>query len=863
MLKRLHLIALCVLCWLASGCSSGKNTSQTSAFMFTSPTSNPSIDVGQSVTLTVNEAATWSLQSGSGFGQPIGSLSNQTGTSVTYSVPSGTNLSAATQVTVVATSTADTTATAAMIVKVNPVVTLETVNTFLTRNQDCSYSPTLANNDGTVGMQYSQGTNVGTLSATGGTAPYTWSVSSGSLPAGLILQSTTGISCIESAPSCAFLSGTPVTPGCSQVQVQVTDATGVTATSPTYNVVITPAPLKVQVPDYTDLYANVPYPPTSLSVSGGTPPYTWSLADPVNNPLPSGISMTVVQGTGSMYLSGKPPLTSNLAPIFSVTDSQTPYAAIGQASLSFTQWSALPAPCAPAPGYGTSNVSLQGPYAFLARGFDSSGPVVIAGSFTADGTAAGNVTAGELDVMRSTGSQSALAIEPAGSSYTISEQVGDNGNFETRGCVTLATSASTMTFSFSLGGCTVAAGNFGLCGTNSQGNPGIFTTGRLIEFDAGTQLSGILRQQNTSAFSSGLSGPYTFGLSGRDSAGSRFASAGSFTASSTTLSSVAADINDAGTLQSTLTGRTGSASSVDGNGRATATLSVGNAAFDLVAYMVSASDVLLVSTGTLSASNPIVSGEAVGTTGSFSAASLQNGHMFHTAGLSSSGPDPTIGMLSFDGVDSFTGTQFEDQAGTLSTTPLSGSYTVDSSSGRFALNEGNNVVLHPLIGYAIPVPSTLTRQSCVQPWNCITGFLLSTDATAQAGLLEFQTPTTPPPPPFSSLYVSGYYFYGTDESLDPATPVLEGASQALPNGAVYTGIQSLSYSGSSFYCQLESSCAALFPDQTLASKSTYSVSSNGTASLGGETVAVTNGNVIFYIDESPINAHPAVVVAEQ
>jgi len=43
----------------------------------------------------------------------------------------------------------------------------------------------------------------------------------------------------------------------------------------------------------------------------------------------------------------------------------------------------------------------------------------------------------------------------------------------------------------------------------------------------------------------------------------------------------------------------------------------------------------------------------------------------------------------------------------------------------------------------------------------------------------------------------------------------------------------------------------------------YSVNSDGTASIGGETAAITNGNVIFYLDESPLNLHPAVMVAEQ
>jgi alpha-tubulin suppressor-like RCC1 family protein/putative cell wall-binding protein len=59
-----------------------------------------------------------------------------------------------------------------------------------------------------------------TLAAAGGTAPFTWSVASGSLPPGLSL-STAG-----------SLSGTPTTPGSASFTVTVHDSTGATATAP-------------------------------------------------------------------------------------------------------------------------------------------------------------------------------------------------------------------------------------------------------------------------------------------------------------------------------------------------------------------------------------------------------------------------------------------------------------------------------------------------------------------------------------------------------------------------------------------------------------------------------------------------------
>lgn len=54
-----------------------------------------------------------------------------------------------------------------------------------------------------------------TLQATGGTTPYTWSVSSGSLPAGLTLTASSGA-----------ISGTPTTAGTSSFTIQVADSAG-------------------------------------------------------------------------------------------------------------------------------------------------------------------------------------------------------------------------------------------------------------------------------------------------------------------------------------------------------------------------------------------------------------------------------------------------------------------------------------------------------------------------------------------------------------------------------------------------------------------------------------------------------------
>ena len=66
--------------------------------------------------------------------------------------------------------------------------------------------------NGTVGNPYSQ-----TLAATGGTAPYTWSITTGGLPTSLSLNPA------------GTISGTPTVSGTSNVTIRVTDATNATA----------------------------------------------------------------------------------------------------------------------------------------------------------------------------------------------------------------------------------------------------------------------------------------------------------------------------------------------------------------------------------------------------------------------------------------------------------------------------------------------------------------------------------------------------------------------------------------------------------------------------------------------------------
>ncbi len=136
---------------------------------------------------------------------------------------------------------------------------------------------------GSVGTVYSQ-----LLAATGGTAPYTWSKKTGSLPTGLTL-STTGI-----------ISGAPSTDATSKFTVQVKDAKNANATK-SLTLIINAAPLAITTTTLADAYLTTTYSRT-LTASGGKSAYTWSIT---TGKLPAGLSLAASTG----IISGTPTAT--------------------------------------------------------------------------------------------------------------------------------------------------------------------------------------------------------------------------------------------------------------------------------------------------------------------------------------------------------------------------------------------------------------------------------------------------------------------------------------------------------------------------------------------------------------------------
>jgi Putative Ig domain len=134
----------------------------------------------------------------------------------------------------------------------------------------------------TVGAAYSR-----SLAATGGVAPYTWSVTSGSLPGGLSLDASTGV-----------ISGTPATPGTSTFTVTATDAENPAAVAAETLSIIVSEPLTITTTSLPNATPGQAY-SQPLAANGGEAPYTWSVT---SGSLPDGLSLDASTGV----ISGTP-----------------------------------------------------------------------------------------------------------------------------------------------------------------------------------------------------------------------------------------------------------------------------------------------------------------------------------------------------------------------------------------------------------------------------------------------------------------------------------------------------------------------------------------------------------------------------
>ena len=232
---------------------------------------------------------------------------------------------------------------------------------------------------GAVGTPYST-----TLTSFGGIAPTSWSISSGSLPAGLALD-----------PASGTISGTPTQSGSSNFVVTLTDSSPVPAAAPrALSITIVPA-VTITTTTLPDGTVNVPYSQT-LTATGATGTLTWSLK---SGALPAGLTLSsagVISGTPTT-----PTAPSGASFVIQVQDSGPPLQTVSQsftirigaqlaittATLPSTKFGvAYSTQLAASGGIGTITWSLASGSGPLPGGLSLSSAGVISGTPTAIGT---------------------------------------------------------------------------------------------------------------------------------------------------------------------------------------------------------------------------------------------------------------------------------------------------------------------------------------------------------------------------------------------------------------------------------------------------------------------------------------------
>ncbi|MDQ4628895.1 beta strand repeat-containing protein, partial [Janthinobacterium lividum] len=288
------------------------------------------------------------------------------------------------------------------------------------------------------------------LSASGGVAPYAYTVSAGSLPAGLTLSSS------------GLLSGTPTAGGNFTVTVQAADAHQFTGTQ-SYTLVVSSATVSLTPATLPNPTAEAVY-TTTLTAAGGTAPYTFSVS---SGTLPAGLSLNAATGV----LSG----TTNVAGSFpfsiKVTDSSTGTGAPFSATSSYTLTVGAPTitvtpatlPAATVATAYSQPLSASGgvaPYAYTVSGGSLPAGLALSSSGLLSGTptAAGSftLTVQAADAHQFTGTQS-YTLVVSSATVSLTPAALSNPTAEAAYSATLSATGGTAPYSYAVVG-TLPAG---------------------------------------------------------------------------------------------------------------------------------------------------------------------------------------------------------------------------------------------------------------------------------------------------------------------------------------------------------------------------------------------------------------------
>lgn len=677
------------------------NTSGSSTQNFTLTVDQaPAITSSNSTTFTVGAASSFTVMT-TGFPAPsiaetgalpsgVTFVDNGNGTGTLSGTPAGGSLGTY-NISFTATNGVGTPANQPFTLTVNtaPVITSATSTTF------------------TVGTP-------GTFSVTATGSPTPSLTETGTLPS--------GVTFVDNGTGTATLAGTPAagTGGTYPISIKATNASGNTTQNFTLTVNQAPAFTSSTSTTFTVGAAGN----FTVTTSGNPAP---SLVE--TGTLPSGVTFTD-NGNGTGSLSGTPATgTAGSYPLVFTANNTigTP------ATQNFTLTVSPPPSCTS----GGSEALLNGQYAFLLKGFDSSSnPALVGGVLTFNGT--GSITAGTVDLNgNSTAGVSSNSVTSG--MYGITS--------DHRGCMVVTTAAGTQNYRFSLGNISA----------------GVASTGHMIDFDsAGPFTAGTLRKQTTSAFStSQVTGNFAFGVSSPQNAlacngglcGGKFAAIGVFNFSTGSVSGGEVDFNTNGQLDANSantnwptspvainSGGSYTISGTTGRGTLTFTPSGAGAPVTAIIYVVSSTDVLVLCSDNQT-SNSLFAGELMKQSGSFSANPLSGSYIGYDSGLGSNGSGRSdlilLGPLT-SGSGTLTGTQLRNDPGNttqFSSGAISGSYAV-ASTGRMTISSGGT---HSPILYLVS-----TSQA----------FFLNSNAGVDSGFFQSQTSTS----------ASGTYAFGT---VDP------------------------------------------------------------------------------------------------
>ncbi|MGB6485075.1 MAG: Ig domain-containing protein [Candidatus Acidiferrales bacterium] len=612
------------------------------------------------------------------------------------------------------------------------------------------------------------------LAASGGVPPLTWAISSGALPPGLTLTTTTG-----------QISGTPTTQGTFPLTVEVTDSSLLppppnhpqTATQSLSLTVGPPNPLSIVTTSLPEADSASLYSQTILE-TGGVGPFTWTVT---NGILPSGMSLESATGT----ISGIATAVSTNTFTVQVIDSESPPKS-ASATLTLAVIAAV-----------NNNALLNGDYVFIFSGYDPNGPVVLGGGLVADG--AGDVE-GTVDSNNNNPLSSTYNNGPGptqGNALTGTYTLGPDG----RGTLTVTVNAIQYTYILALDG---------------NGDA------QFIEADTssnGTRGTGILRKQPTTPnfIAADFSGNYAFQLAGIDSSGKRATYAGVFQADGVGLfQNGNADTNDGGTLGTNIAGVSG-AFLVAQNGRGNASISIPNrGTLNFIFYMITPSDVLFMGFDPFNASHPMTTGEAIlQTQPSFNAGSMMGSSIVTTTGQDTSGKSSVLlGLLSGNGVSTISAAVNGNDGGSITTTSSSGTYGVAANGRVSTTSIGNQLAVIYLIS-----PNY--------------GFVIGQDSAASSGLAEAQAAG-----PFTAASFNSYFSFGPPSTGSPVTG--DSLTNAFVGSIVSDGVSTISG-------KIGEVTGADTSNLNLATKGTYTVASNGGGFISFGSPTQLPPQFVFYI----------------